>query len=247
MHNVRLLLILNILVLLSGCVAGIPTPTSSPLSPVIVSIDPNLIWIEPLSSACAAQQGSIEILRAEVQSGEPDFGFTLGDPGQGNNFSVLLGFDTVQVINNPENPIQTISADIWQDILIGSLTDWADVACDNCIVGERQIHLYRLPSDSKVMSALTNALSTHQRTRSDQIELLPNLLAMRSSIANDPEGLGVLTARWLDTTVQEIEIAGLESTDGFRIPIIAIGKVEPVGAAREWLLCIQDAINPGDE
>ena len=67
--------------------------------------------------------------------------------------------------------------------------------------------------------------------------------AMLEAVANDPQAIGFLPTRWLNQSVKPIEILDFQNND-LLLPILAVTKSEPTGLTRDWLLCLQEQINP---
>ena len=149
-----------------------------------------------------------------------------------------IGKDSLAVIVNPENPIGTLDMPKVKDFYTGQAAVWTDA--EGAPLGSVQTWVY--PSEEDTQILLTSTLLADLPTVTTA-RIAPNPAAMLEAVAADPLAIGFVPARWLDSTVRKISITGYAS-DQWTLPILAVTRSEPSGITRDWLLCIQDQIEP---
>lgn len=238
----RLLTGLIIAGFLTGCQVQNET-TSLPAEPLTVQITPALEWLKPAMANCANQ---IPYLSLTVQSAsQPDQ--SLDDANvlirwsdspaeEGQTFK--LGEDRLVIIVHPANSLKEMDRSQLSAVYSGSVVDWLGLSEGS--TGTIQPWTYPIGDDAEMLFA-AKAIPYDEIIATTRIASDPQ--AMLDGISSDPLSIGMSPARWLNSSVKSIQISGYTSSD-WTLPILAVTKEEPSGPVRDWLLCVQDNIQP---
>jgi ABC-type phosphate transport system substrate-binding protein len=167
-----------------------------------------------------------ELLEAAA-GGESDIGVTLFLPEDASLWATSLGAEPVAVIVNPANGTGELSLGQVQDIYAGRSTQWAAAVRED---GDDS----RLYFESAALRGLRPAAT---------IRVAPSPEAMLAFVAGTPNGIGYLPLHWVDQSVKTLAIDGKRpGDDGYPLTalVVAVAIAEPAGAAREWLVKMQD-------
>lgn len=149
-----------------------------------------------------------------------------------------IGKDSLAVIVNLDNPANTLDMAQVKDFYTGQATDWFDA--EGASLGAVQAWVYPAGDDAQSLLSATLLADSPITTTA---RIAPNPAAMLEAVAADPLAIGFVPARWLDSTVRQITMTGIAS-DQWTLPILAVTQSAPSGATRDWLLCVQDQIEP---
>lgn len=232
--------------ILAGLLAGCRVQSSAtplPLVPLDVKITPTLDWLRPSMAACAVENPAISLT---VQSADPadqslDAATILlrwTDAGTENGQTFKLGEDHLAVIVNPDNPLVGMDLAKLTAVYSGAVVDWLELAENTS--GVIQPWVYPAGDDTQTLFGNT-VLPFDEITGTARIA--PDPETMLASVNSDPLALGLVPARWLDGSVKEIEITDVSERD-WTLPILATTAQKPEGPTRDWLLCVQDKIEP---
>jgi len=218
MHKVTFILLI---LLLAACQPLPVAETRTPSDPLEISVPDSLSWMGPDFASCASEVGvAVQIVDAASPSSEL-IQLRLGTPDT-VGFTAVLGQDHLAVIVHPDNPEQEIPLETLQAIFIGQQKNWPD---------QSEIQLWSLPQSSDVTAALLAA-----GINLSNAGLAPTTRAMLEAVAQNSKAIGFMPARWVDESVRVLQVKGLDVT----LPILATSRMEPQGAARAWLVCLQE-------
>ncbi len=222
-----------------------------------VAMTPALEWLLPAMSTCAGTLQDFSIVTESLAVGELGSSNALiklrwGEPGSLDGYAAQIGSERLVLIVNPQNPITSLSTVMAQKIAQEKYETWGQVAaeCPQCFSS--------IPSDG--LSTLLPALNFYQAGDETQTLFEDKIMAgqpvananawmvptgkqMVESIANDPAGFGFVAAHFLNNSVKEIVVIDLSPSE-LQIPVLALADQEPSAQAREWLLCLQQVLNP---
>ncbi len=222
-----------------ACSPQLVTPGPLP-SPVIwqVAVTPALAWLGPIFQRCASSQPGVNLVisqkpASQIDPAIVDLAFRWGGIAQPPAFAAEIGQDELAVVVNPTNPVNSLSSSQLIQLFNGSLTRWSQLDLKNF---------------DGMVTAYRYALSEDVQQAADWLPvgpagiLAPDPAAVRQAVAAETYSVGYLPARWVDTSVKRVAIAGL-GTDQQTRPILALAQSEPQGARRALLLCVQDQLN----
>lgn len=180
------------------------------------------------------------ILSPASEPTNADLILTWGKTREIEGFSAEIGRDELVAIVNPDNSIPSINLDDLRLIYQGQLTDW-DWQAVGGPSGVLTAYAYTpLAAETNVLKA--GGLFTDNAPLSREVVQAPSTGEMRSAIANDPGGIGFLARSWVDESVRVLPVNGLPA-GAWQVPLLSISSTEPQGAARDWLLCVQQGLN----
>ncbi|HZU87455.1 MAG TPA: undecaprenyl-diphosphatase UppP [Anaerolineaceae bacterium] len=229
--------------------AGAATPTAPVITGLRVQSTAAISWLQPAFNQCAAQQPELGVLLAELPASglsleTSDLALRWGAPAQSDAVTFLLGEEELVVVVNPSNPLGSLTRAQFSLIFSGTAHEWPELInltdCPTCPSGE--IHLWNYPEGADTQDALESLLPAAQGVRRTYTLIAPDPQRLRESIAADPAGIGVLPRRWVDESVKVVELPEIAAEE-LRFPILALSTVEPQGAIRTWLGCVEKSIS----
>ena len=230
------------------------TPEDHPFS---AALTPALEWMVPAMSTCAGtiEQFSIitKILATDqLESSDAQIVFRLGEPESLTNYAAQLGFERMVLIVNPQNTLNALPYDIVQKIAQGKYETWGQVStdCSQCFsttpneeISTHSPVLNFFAPDDEIQGSFENTVMSGLPVANAIAWAIPSGKQMVENVAGDPAAFGLATAHYLNDSVKEIAITDIDPSL-FQIPILAITNEEPSAQAREWLLCLQQVLNP---
>ncbi len=235
-------------VFLSACSAKTtspPLPTVDPLKPIIAQLTPELNWLRPILAACSSEAAySLRIEEASAMNidlPENALAFQWGGEMPAGLQGFELGQDRLAVIVHPENPLAALTLAQLQRVYSGEITQWNEL--DPAASADSITLWVNSPDDQTLAVFLTNLL--HQAKVDAEAYLAPHPEEMRTAVSRDPDGIGFLPARWLDTSVKEIILNDLGQ--GLTVPIVALSAQAPDSQQQLWLDCIQRTLAETEE
>ena len=236
-----------ILALVAGLITGCTIQPSADPAPtpmaVRVEITSSLEWLRPDMAECAQQTPgltlSVRFNEVEAQSLEDSdvlLRWSNLAPASASPFEI--GKDSLAVIVNPDNPVDTLDASQLKDFYTGQAAVWTDP--EGTPLGSVQTWVYPAGEDTQILLTTTLLADSPIATTA---RIAPNPAAMLEAVAADPLAIGFVPARWLGSTVRRIAMTGIAS-DQWTLPILAVTRSAPSGITRDWLLCVQDQIEP---
>jgi len=239
----KLLLLAIIAGLLTGCVS--PQAVDPVATPQVIRVEVSsaLDWLRPGMAECALQAAGLSLLVDTVpfpRQGLTDTDINLRWSNQtvSDGFAFELGEDMLALIVHPDNPIEAIEANLIKDLYAGQKTVWSDTGD----TPGAAVQPWVFPAEDETQKLFeTGLLANGQIVQTAKIA--PTPAAMLEAVAKDPQAIGFLPTRWLNPSVKPIEILDFQNND-LLLPILAVTKSEPTGLTRDWLLCLQEQINP---
>lgn len=225
--------------LLSACrpvAAPAPEPTLLFLQ---VQFTPALAVLRPQFQACALAQPGLAVIALErpaaaLTPAQVDFALRWDEPPQIEGYAAGIAQEALVPIVHPSNPLAALRRAQIDALLAGPAPTWDGLLPQG---KDRPLRLWIYPGGDDARGVLENALLQHSLA-SGAAAIAPDPQAMRQAIAADPDALGFLPTRWLDASVRLVPL-DIPSPR----PILALSTAEPQGAARQWLLCLQNALS----
>jgi hypothetical protein len=236
------LLFLAGVALLAACaqVQVEPQPTTN-LNILNIDLTPELAWLSSDLNTCAGQVPGTGLLVDSVPSGQTDPGdadallaWSSAAPAGLQSFE--LGAETLLVVANPANPLESLTTTDLADILTLKATVWSDIAPDSDL-GPIQAWVY--PAEQPTWHLIQENILQNKRLN-PEILVAPGAEEMRAAVSATPGAIGFLPSRWLDASVKALEVSDLPQ--GMTQPILAITHAPPTGALRDLLLCVGEAV-----
>lgn len=230
-----------ILALVSACAPQVdPPPSPAATQWLRVQVSPSLSNYSDVYSSCVPAGVGLALQQAAGTSFQPeqaDLTLIWGEPQANLAYAVRLAQDDLSLVVNPLNPIASISLQALQTTYLGHLPAW-----DWDYLGQlpSPLNAYAYPDSSDILHIFAGGVFQPGQALDREVNLVPGPLEMRQAIARDPGGLGFLPSRWLDSSVKPIPIEGAPTQ--WTQPILALSGSEPQGAARDWLLCVQESL-----
>lgn len=228
------------LLTLAACGPSI-TPQPQP-SPVVFTIQhtPALNILRDEMNACMnglAGAGLVvdERSAANLVAVESDVVLRWDIQGTPPAFSAVIAQEELVIIAHPENPRDSISLAELQSIYTGSLREWPEVGA--------MVAPYAYPPRDDVQIVFASTILGDSTMLDRVIYTAPDPAAVIEAISADPNAVGFVPRRWMTDGVKELAVEGIEPERLIR-PLVAFAESEPTGPARDWLLCLQDRLQP---
>jgi hypothetical protein len=232
--------------LLTAC--GTPPLATPPPTPqaVFLAYPPDLRPYADDLAACARQYPDIALFLTEtVEEPTPD--------GQTSLFlaagvtpaalvdwnATLLAEDTLAVIVNSQNTLETLTIQELRAVWSGELLTWAELGGSD---GEIQVWAY--PAGSRLRTMFDSTVMSGELT-SSRSWLAPDPQAALEVVAAEPNAISYLPASWLESALPEQagSVRALSLPEALNVnlhqPVLALTEAEPQGALRTLLLCFQ--------
>ena len=236
-----------LLALIAGMLTGCATPQAvePAATPQVlrVEVSSTLDWLRTDMAECTQQVAGLGLLVDTVPVpnqvlANADVNLRWSNQTTAGGFIFELGEDMLTLIVHPDNPVEALELSVVKDMYYGQVTIWP--GGDDAAGAAVQPWVF--PDDSEAQGLFERVLvSNNQIIRTAKIAPTPE--AMLEAVANDPQAIGFLPTRWLNPSVKPIEILDFQNND-LLLPILAVTKSEPTGLTRDWLLCLQEQINP---
>ncbi len=257
------------LILLFGLSAcdGPLTATSPPTQAVVrIGLSPELQPLAPALNACARAHPDIAMFVEETPAAAMDFssiafGLRIGTPSASTTltstqtaseepgFLAPLAQEELAVIVNQANPITHLSLTDLQSYFSGRLSGWTR---SSDLVKTVQVWVY--PTGNPLRSLFDTVVLNGSQVTS-QAMTAPGPAEMLEAVGKDPSAIGFVPRAWLNGKVRAVSLdPDLEVA--LRLPVLALARKEPQGAARVLLGCLQqgegqtlikDRYLPGDQ
>ncbi|HPO58737.1 MAG TPA: hypothetical protein PLV53_07825 [Anaerolineaceae bacterium] len=225
-----------------GAVVTTPAPTQVTLP---VRLDHSAGWLEPLVSACAAQQPQLAVILSENAVEEGGIELRWGQAGTDLPFVAQIGVERLAAVVSRNNTIRQLPLEEFQRVLAGRILYWEELdstKCIECLRPDATIQPYAYPPEDPLAGQIEAALFPDTRLLPETI-LVPSTSAMLEAVAADARALGFLPARMIGDRTAELELTDLPDPAVLDFPVLALSASEPAGLARDWLLCVQDGLH----
>ncbi len=248
--RLRVLSLAILLLLIAGCVPTGNNKTDGKIS-IRVELSPTLEYLSPAIQACTLQSGRLNIILEEKpasEMGKTDAAVSLlwGDRKIPEGMRVYrLGTDRLVFAGHSSNPIERLT--VTQTFLLyrAGIESW-DLAfkqfCPDCDTPEtiagRPVESWNYTPGTDIYAEITSLSAEYPAKNIHRTFIAPSPANLLEAMTNNPAAIGWLPARWLNNSVKEIVVDGLNPYTQF-IPVIAVVPDEPDDLLEEWLHCIQ--------
>lgn len=215
-------------------------PAATPVAPptpviMLVQVTPALRSLDPQFAQCAEEQPGAGLVLLDtpapaVNMDRSPLALRWGADPAFQGFSAVIGQETLAVIVHPGNPTSAIPVEDLRAIYQGTLHEWKTPA------DPAEIQAWAYSAGGDVQGIFEAAVESKIAPRA--ASTAPDPAAMREAVSGSPAAIGFLPRRWLDASVKEITVTGLDPQRS-RQPLIAMSKSEPKGPLYSWLLCLQ--------
>lgn len=207
---------------------------------------PSLRWIQPILNKCTLEQPGIGIVYREISShlmdpSETDFSFRWGAYQEPVEPTSILGFDTLVFIINPKNPLRSLSTVQLQQVFSKSSgTETMPRPGETTL--KSSVQVWRFPDYDDIQINFEKAMGQNF-SPSNYAFIAPDPQSMRQAVAENPDALGFIPGRWLNSSVLTLDLVDFPP-ESLRFPILTMTPVVPQAARENWLLCIKNNIKP---
>lgn len=233
---------LLLIALLAGCQSQTATPLPTP-TPLTLEITPALDWLKPMIAECAVEIPALALtVRSKAQTEQSlegaDILLQWSETASDQGYTLKLGEDQLAIIVHPENPVEEMNKAQLTAIYSGTLTNWSNLSESS----GGDIHLWVYPPSEDSQILFGSQILAYDEIVTTAL-LAPNPDTMLEAVRGDAQAIGLIPARMLDSTVKSIALIDYANSD-LTAPILTVTAEEPSGLTREWLLCVQEKIQP---
>jgi hypothetical protein len=203
-------------------------------------VTPTLLFLRPIFQICAGEQAAVGLILSELpanaltnEPGSLALGWGLNTPPDG--YAAVIGQEELVIITHPQNPLAKMDLAGLQAVYSGASNRWPAGGPDG------EVHPWIYPAGEDIQLIFEDTLLKGAQPAMSAVSVAPDPQAVREAVAADPQAVGYLPRRWLDSQVKELQMPGLEQ-NSLRRPILALSKSEPDGQNKAWLLCLQDEL-----
>lgn len=211
--------------LLPSCNSTTPTVPAEPITvQYTAAASP---WLSGLYECAGAYVVTSEQRAAAFQVLQSvSLAIRIGQPINLTSPAYQIGSEDLQVIINPDNPIDSLTAEQVRDLFTGQVLNWQEINGSNAPV---QVWVFSFGEDIQQIFTQT-ALGGSPVTSLARLAAGPD--EMTKAIANDVNAVGILT-RHLNTAI----ISAVHTVAS--VPVLALTLTEPQGLVQELLACLQ--------
>jgi len=215
-----------------------PSPLPSPALRQI-QITPSLNWLRQTMSDCIKQQSNVHLAviekpAAKIDPTQADIVLRWGISEVTDKNTILLGWDSLAVIVNPDNPVENITLQNLITIFSGQQQEWANITGSS-----KTIELWIYSEQDDIQGNFSSLTGTKMFSQSAY--LAPDAAAVLEAVASHPSAIGFVPAHWLTSTVKTLKLDDIPA-DKNRFPILAITAADPGPIDQKWLNCMQGSI-----
>lgn len=233
--------------ILTGC---LPADAPPPPTPRVLrlQITPALAGWSGRLQVCALRDPSIGLAVDERPAGDLDLSqadaaLRLGPPPQEAVHALVLGWEEIVLIANPESPRDTLSLEEVRSAYSGRAVDWGMPATQTSATptpsAALTIHAWTYPPGDDLRTVFDLALWTGQPPAA-RLSEAPSPAALLQAVAEDPAAIGYVPKSFLNHSVRELALKNSLPGD-LRQPVLALVPAEPQGVLRAFLVCLQDS------
>jgi phosphate transport system substrate-binding protein len=216
--------LLQILVICSLAAASACGAAPTQVLPQVVKVSATSAAYPSIKNVYSCAPSSIAVSLSDPASA--DISIRLGEPESLRTPAYQIGTDEILVVVNPQLGINALTVDQVRDLFTGQETSWMDVGGKDLPV---MVWAYARGEDIQnifVGVDLAGSLVT------SQARLAGSVQNMSDSVAQNAGSIGFLPAHWKSSDTQTV-------FGGVSVPILAITKMQPQGAVKELLACLQ--------
>ncbi len=232
--------IITISILLNACGAA-PAELPDPIPPQVIRVGLPLAlhpW-KNLLSQCVSAKPLIGLLVNEENTPgfeNNDLILTLGDASLKSPVVVLAGYEELQLIVNPANPVSQLSMADLEKLFDGEAAFWQAVPTYSKSVYTASVIAWVYPLDDdlgRLVVQFFPILRKDSRVAADPGEVI-------QIVSTSAGGIGIVPQSWLDASTAPIKIIRFppEQKTQTRIPVFAQTQIEPQGALRDLMACV---------
>ena len=211
--TVRLRLTLaGLLLLLGVSCAPTPTPVAPPTLLSIFVTPDSRPWLDE-AFACAADVNVTLNVTPDPQ--QADFSLRLGEPAALTSPAFQVGSEEILVAVSRESPLEDLTLEQARALFAG---------------GDPSVQVW-VYAEGEEMQGLFDQLVMAGRPVTSFARVAPNPQVMAEAL-NAPEAVGILPREWVDGNLRSIYSLG-------SVPVLAIMEVEPQGALKDLIACLQ--------
>jgi len=226
-------------------------------NPLTVAYTPALEWLLPAMNTCAQTLNGFTIVTHELPANRLDekvdvIKLRWGPPQILTSYAAILGQERLALIVNSANPLAAVTPDLAQKIASAEIGTWGQAAqeCPDCFSQAPDETFAALPpalnfydADEEPQQIFSKSIMAGQPVASGPALLIPGGQQMIDSVAGDQAAFGFVPAHFVNDNVKEIALSGVDSAS-MQMPVLSISSAEPTGQTRQWLLCLQQVLNP---
>ncbi len=255
MTALRIGLALWVALLLCGCGTADQTP-----APVYLRAAGSTSWLPLMTDLAAAYHGRRAYVAVEVSGGGSALGKELVEAGQVDIGMVswpsgevpvglqttVVARDAIALIVHPTNPITRLTLIEARDVFTGRLDNW------------QQLGSVSLPvqvisrEDGSGTRAAFEAMTMQGRRVTPMALVIPGSEAVVDHVARDPQGIGYVSAAYVDDRVKSLEMEGLpptpdNATSGAYVLTRELALLTPAHASSELRAFLDFALSPAGQ
>jgi hypothetical protein len=229
--------------LLSAC-GSAETLQDPEVASISVIYTPALRPMVPAFQTCAREQPQTvlftqELPASSLSSTSAGLVFRLGEPDEDLSYAVQVAQETLTVIVNADNPLESLTAEELRRIFSGEIKNWDEIGEFDANI---QVWVY---SKGDEITRIVDQTLLFGQNRSTEALLAADPAAMISGVESAPGATGIVPSAWLKQEPQDkmqVKTVRLERalSISFRQPVLAITPGEPQGTERDFLSCLQN-------
>ena len=205
-----------VIISLSFCLLASCTPvTQTPSSPEVVIVYASSAaqpWLTELYT-CADEQSVV----LNLTSQNPDIYLRVGEPETLVFPAYQIDEEEILIVTHRESTLQNLTLEQAQELFARQ--------------GDSSVQVWVFSADEDVQ-VVFDQLVMKGRSVTSFAKLATSPQQMSDILNAELNALGILPRHWKMGTVREVFSAG-------RVPVLAITKAEPTGAAQELIACLQ--------
>lgn len=213
---------LAILLLLAACAPAPATPTPTPVVVKVYATMATQAWQAELFTC--AEQRSVVLVVSDPASA--DISLRIGEPHNLSMPAFQLGWEEIVVVVNRVHPFNQLNTDQVTQLFTGEISDWSQI--DATKTGKVDVWVFAQGED--VQQVFSQTLGGKAIVSTARLATSPDEMAL--AVAGDPNAIGILSRHWKMGNVSDIYVAA-------SAPVLAITPVEPQGAVKDLLACLQ--------
>ena len=195
----------------SSCSTGTPPPST----PVVVSVY-STSAAEPWLSTLYDCAGTTTVLSRVDDSSTADIVLQVGEPEALSVPAFQIDTEEILIVTHRQSPIQNLTLDQVQTLFVQ---------------GDPSVQVWVYASDTDVQNAFDQFVMKGRGVLpSARIAVSPQ--QMSDTLVNEPNAVGILPRHWKAGDVRDVFSAGT-------VPVLALTKLEPQGAIKELIACLQ--------
>lgn len=214
-----------------------PTPQT-----VRIALTPSLKPLAQTIYSCAEPLPGLAVFLEEIPLSQTNWStydmlISFGMPPRSTPFLYQLGFDTLNILVHPANPLKEISIKDLKAIYTGEISEWREIISSETYPFSIQVLNY--PQDNDLEKVFREAVYSNQAHLSRAL-LVPNPQAMLETIAKQPNAIGYIPASWsVPQDAAKVVSMAPNAVEKFRRPILSSTALQPQGVLTALLDCLQ--------